>query len=211
MPTWNELFNNEEYVWTNLHEKVIDLARLLKDRKGYRILDLGSGGGRHLVYLAKQGFKVDGMDYSEKGLQISSNWLAKEGLDANLTRADMIALPYANDSFDALISIHVIFHNPIALLRKTMSEIYRILRTGGMVLLTFQSTRSFRFGRGEQLEPGTYIPDIGGDAGVPHHYMDLPEIAKEMEQFCVLNVNLFENDDINTGKSSHWEVLARKE
>jgi tellurite methyltransferase len=211
MPTWNELFSNEEYVWTNTHEKVIDFANLLKDHKGDRILDLGSGGGRHLVYLAKQGFRVDGMDYSERGLQHSSNWLAREGLDANLTRADMTALPYANNSFDALISIHVIFHNPIALLRKTICEIYRVLRPGGMALLTFQSTRNYRFGRGQKLGPGTYIPDIGGDAGVPHHYMDLSEIGKEMEQFCVLNVNLSENVDGDKRKSSHWEVLAKKE
>ena len=211
MPTWNELFDIEEYRWRNPHEKVIEIVNLLKDRKGTRILDLGCGAGRHLVYLAKQGFRVDGMDFSERGLLYANEWLSREGVDASLTRADMTALPYANNCFDALISVHVIFHNPLTQLRQSLSEIYRVLRPGGMALLTFQSTRSYRFGQGTQLEPRTFIPDIGGDAGVPHHFMDLAEIGKELDQFCVWNVNL--SEDVNEGraKSSHWEVIAQKE
>jgi ubiquinone/menaquinone biosynthesis C-methylase UbiE len=211
MPTWNELFDIEEYRWQNPHEKVIEIVRLLKDRKGMRILDLGCGAGRHLVYLAKAGFKVDGMDFSERGLSHASDWLSREGVGATLTRADMTALPYANNCFDTLISVHVIFHNPLAQVRQSLKEIYRVLRPGGMAFLTFQSTRSYRFGRGTQLEPGTFIPDIGGDAGVPHHYMDLAEIGKELDQFCVRNVNLSENTNYDSGISSHWEVIAEKE
>ena len=211
MPTWDELFSNEEFIWQNPHEKVVELARLLKDRKKMHILDLGSGAGRHLVYLAKEGFRVDGMDFSTRGLAYAREWLAREGVGATLTRADMTALPYEDNYFDALISIHVIFHNTLALLRQTLSEIYRILRPGGLALLTFQSTRSYRFGRGIQLEPGTFIPDIGGDAGVPHHFMDLVEIGRELDQFCVRNVNLYENYNEGSEKSSHWEVIAEKE
>jgi ubiquinone/menaquinone biosynthesis C-methylase UbiE len=211
MPTWNELFDNEEYIWHNPHEKVIEMVRLLKDRKRPRILDLGCGAGRHLVYLAKEGFRVDGMDFSERGLLYASEWLLREGVGATLTRADMTELPYANNCFDALISIHVIFHNLVTQLRQSLREIYRVLRPGGMALLTFQSTRSYRFGRGTQLEPRTFIPDIGGDAGVPHHYMDLAEIGKELDQFCVWNVNLSEDLNEGSAKSSHWEIIAEKE
>ncbi len=40
-----------------------------------RILDLGCDAGRHLIYMAKQGFEAHGIDISETGLNLTKKGL----------------------------------------------------------------------------------------------------------------------------------------
>jgi SAM-dependent methyltransferase len=210
MPEWNELFTKEENRWVEPHERVVEVVEYLP--AGARILDLGCGAGRHLAYLAKQGFNVVGTDIARRGLSYSRQKL--EALDAPvcLTCSDMTAIPHADEVFDAVISIHVIFHNPMAGLRRSIAEIYRVLKPGGMALITFQSTRSYRYGKGELLEPNTYLPDLGEDRGIPHHYSDLEELGRELRAFHVQKVlhDAHPSGEPSGGMSCHWEVIAIK-
>jgi 2-polyprenyl-3-methyl-5-hydroxy-6-metoxy-1,4-benzoquinol methylase len=45
---------------------------------------LGCGSGRHVVYLAKNGFEVYGIDIAKSGIKIAKEWLKDEKLKANL-------------------------------------------------------------------------------------------------------------------------------
>jgi len=212
MPTWNELFHQEELRWREPHERVIELASLIKERHPSRqpcILDLGCGAGRHMVYLARQSFRVHGMDLAISGLGYTRKWLDEEGLQGTISCADMTALPYASESFDALISIHVIYHTLKEEMNRTISEIERVLIPGGMALLTFQSRRSGRYGQGSQLEPNTFMPDTGLDNGIPHHFSDLTELADQLRAFVVRKVILEEHFSENL-LNSHWEVIIEK-
>lgn len=210
MPSWNELFRSDEHRWKDVYPPLIDFIKCNLHRDDHNILDLGCGAGRHLKYLAENGYAAFGMDISEYGLEACKSLCVQNELIPLLARADMVALPYASNAFDAVISIHVIFHNPKSLILQTISEIKRVLKPGGRTLLTFNSTYSSRYGTGEKLEEGTYIPDIGRDRGIPHHFSDLADLAGLLTGFKVLSVNLSENVD-DDHRSSHWIVAARKE
>lgn len=209
MPDWDVLFRQDEYRWKQPHERVVEFASLYPDPAGVKILDLGCGSGRHLVYLARQGFSVYGLDSSATGLGYAQKWLEAEGLSAELVQQDMTCLPYPDEYFDGLISIHVIFHNTLANMRKTIREIHRVLCPGGWALVTFQSKRNYRYRRGQEIEPDTFIPDIGADQGVPHHYSDLSEFDRECSQFIIRRAQLSEHLD-DEALSSHWEVWLQK-
>jgi len=62
MPTWDELFAQEEFRWKEPHERVVKLVPLLKGRGFHKIYDLGCGTGRHLGFLAHEGFEIYGSD-----------------------------------------------------------------------------------------------------------------------------------------------------
>ncbi len=211
MPTWNELFEQEEFRWKNPHEQVVALVPQLKARGARRLLDLGCGAGRHLVYLAREGFEVFGLDSAETGLQHSREWLAREGLTAELRKGDVAQIPYPDQSFAAVISLYVIYHKTLAEMQQVIAEIYRVLKPGGFALISLMSRRGYRYGPGQEIEPHTFITDRGDDSGIPHHYSDLAEIEMLFARFAIRRVELEEEPVEGKQMHSHWQVLVEKE
>lgn len=211
MPTWDELFKQEEFRWREPHHGVLRFAKLLKEKDNHRVLDLGCGTGRHLVFLAREGFEVFGTDISETGLEHARCWLEEEGLTAKLKRSDMGRIPHPDRFFDAVICFNVIYHATLEKMRRAIVEIHRTLRPGGLALLTFKSKRSFRYGKGEKLEPETFIHDEGADSGVPHHYSDREEIEHLLRAFAILEIDHMERIYEGGYHSSHWEVWVEKQ
>jgi cyclopropane fatty-acyl-phospholipid synthase-like methyltransferase len=108
---WDKLYKEKGKFFEEIQEDLPRVVRLLKKSGAKRVLDLGCGSGRHLVYLAKQGFNVYGIDNSKSGIEIGKNWLKKEGLKANLKIGDIYKnLPYPDDFFDAIISTQTLHH-----------------------------------------------------------------------------------------------------
>ncbi|NPV56699.1 MAG: class I SAM-dependent methyltransferase [Anaerolineae bacterium] len=212
-PTWDELYRTGESFWESPHpicQKLIDFAAT--NQKGNRtVLDLGCGNGRHLSLLASKWQHVTGLDNSRQGL-LQARQVIQQDRDANvcLVLGDMVHLPFSNSSFDSLLSTHVIYHNPMALIRQAIAEIFRVLRPGGVAALTFQSVRSWRYGYGVPLEPNTFIPDAGLDAGVPHHYFDAVELMIELRNFTLWSLELEESRNTEGHRSSHWQVILEK-
>lgn len=210
MNIWNQLFDREGFRWREPHERMGECVELLRDRGFHRILDLGCGAGRHLVYLAKQEFEVYGIDISETGLEHARRWLARERLVAYLSKSDMTQIPFPDGIFDGLISLYVIHHNTLENMRKTVAEIHRVLRPGGLAFLTLLAKRNERPGQGMEIEPDTFIHDAGPDCGVPHHYSDRGEVEELLRGFRILKLDLAEKVD-EEGRHSHWEVLVEKQ
>ena len=211
MPTWDELFKQEEFRWKNPHEQVVALVPLLREKGARRVLDLGCGAGRHVVYLAREGFEVYGVDIAENGLEHTRQWLEQEGLKAELRQSDIAQIPYAGGFFDAVISIYVIYHKTLTEMHPVVAEIYRVLRRSGVALISLQSKRGWRYRLGEEIEPDTFISDVGSDAGVPHHYSNLAEIEKLFERFVIRKIELEEGLFEGERRHSHWHVLVEKE
>ena len=210
MPTWNELFAQEEFRWKNPHAQVVALVPLLRERGARRVLDLGCGAGRHTVYLAREGFEVCGFDIAENGLAHTREWLARERLTAELRQGDIEQIPYPAEFFDAVISIYVIYHKKYAEMQQVIAEIHRVLKRGGLAVVSLQSTRGWRYQQGKAIEPGTFILDVGGDAGIPHHYSNLAEIEKLFARFAIHQVE--QEEHYEEGKRhSHWQVVVEKE
>jgi len=84
MQKWNEAFKKQGRIFTEVQEDIPSVSELLKKRDAKRILDLGFGSGRHVVYLAGEGFDVHGIDISREGLRITRSWLEEKNLKASL-------------------------------------------------------------------------------------------------------------------------------
>ncbi len=218
MPEWDELFKQERFQWRNPDRAVAALAKELKERprrpaaaaRRARVLDLGFGAGRHVVYLAHQGFEVCGTDVSARGLALTQEWLRRECLDADLQISDMTAIPYADGHFDAVISTYVIHHNTLDNIRRCVAEIYRVLAPGGRALLIVQSKRNYRYFHGQEVEGGTLVPDMGADAGVPHHFFDKAGLRELLSDFAVLSITAREHSDPQGRRHAHWKALVKK-
>lgn len=214
MADWDTLFKRKKYRRTRAHSGVVELVPLLKKRKCKKILDLGCGAGRHIIYLTKRGFFVVGSDISPRALKLSQKWLEKEEVkNYCLIGHDMTKLPFPDKHFDTVISINVIHHNPLNKIKKTVSEIRRVLKKGGLVLLTISSKKNYKFGSGKKLEKNTYLVCKAPDIYVVHHFFDEKSSKKLLSKFKILDLKEIVERWVIRGKQRqnvHWQVLAEK-
>lgn len=200
---WEAAYRKRAYAKREPHEDIDSLDQTFRKEGVRRILDLGCGDGCHLVYFARRGYEMCGLDSAPTAVRLAGDWLAKEGLSAQLVSGDMSAIPWADAVFDAVICIQTINHQRIAGVRRTMSEIWRVLCPGGWLFLTVSTDRpTGPVTNGREVEPNTYVLLSGHEKGVPHHFFNMDELLTELLQFEV--------GEIHKDGRHYTCVLARK-
>jgi len=94
-----------------------------------RVLDAGCGTGGNLAFLGQYG-PVTGLDYSPLALEFS-----RRRPGARLINGSILSLPFAAESFDLVTSFDVIYHRAVPDDQQAVSEVARVLRPGGRLLL----------------------------------------------------------------------------
>ncbi|HUV44879.1 MAG TPA: class I SAM-dependent methyltransferase [Dehalococcoidales bacterium] len=180
------------------HEDVESLHRLFHKNGARRVLDLGCGNGRHLVYFASLGYGMYGLDYAPTALRLAGKWLAERRLSAEMACADMTAIPFRSGSFDAVISFQVINHGTLDDIRRTTGEIHRILRDDGWLFVMVGGCRPpgpLHFRNGHEIEPGTYLLTDHLESGIPHHFFTTTELLDNYSRFKFIDL--------------HWDSRSR--
>jgi ubiquinone/menaquinone biosynthesis C-methylase UbiE len=109
---------------------------VLRPEPGERVLEIGPGTGYYSLDLAEwlaPGGTLELFDLQQEFLDHTMRRAAERGLD-NLvaTRGDATALPYDDDSIDAVVLVAVLGEIPDQ--AAAMSEIARVLRPGGRLV-----------------------------------------------------------------------------
>lgn len=99
---------------------------------GGRLLELAHGTGRFQIDLLAGGWQVVGFDLSPQMGQITRRRLQKQGLPVKLVRGKAQALPFPDQSFEAVVST---FPTPFIIEPATLSEIRRVLHPGGRLVI----------------------------------------------------------------------------
>lgn len=111
-----------------------DLAfDMIETNEGMKILDIGCGTGNFSIKLAKRGCRVTGIDISQKMLDVAKDKASQEALDIEFICMDVADLKFADNEFDAVISIAAFEF--IKDVKIALSEIFRVVRVGGQILI----------------------------------------------------------------------------
>ncbi|MGH7927116.1 MAG: class I SAM-dependent methyltransferase [Candidatus Binatia bacterium] len=105
--------------------------RLVREARG-RVLEVAVGTGKNLRYYPRES-RIVAVDLSKEMLKIAQMRAGKLSMKVSLLLADAAALPFADESFDAVVSSlsTCTFPDPVAALR----EMARVCRPTGKVLL----------------------------------------------------------------------------
>ena len=106
------------------------------DVAGLRVLEVACGRGGFVRQLARAGAHVTGCDFSSAALRAASSKVFSPDTPplATLVQGDAQSLPFADKSFDAVVSCETIEHLPQV--RTAIAEMYRVTRPGGKLFLT---------------------------------------------------------------------------
>jgi SAM-dependent methyltransferase len=190
---WDVIFAKDGRVFTELLPIFHEAALKFSENQTRNILDLGCGNGRHVIAFQQLGYDVVGFDRSPIGLRITQEWLDEEGQTASLVEGDgRYALPFQTAVFDGLISTQVIHHALLSEIRQTISEIWRVMATGGLAVISVAG-RTHQDTAYEEIEPGTFVPLDGSEAGLPHHIFTEDELRQEFSTFKIQEISYRDN------------------
>lgn len=111
-----------------------EIAALLGPLGGKRLLDVGCAWGYFLLSAAREGAEAFGVDYHEPFLQIAQRLARHNGVSVRLCFADAHRLPFADDSFDAVVCAEVLEH--ITDWDAVVAELARVAKPGGRVVIS---------------------------------------------------------------------------
>jgi ubiquinone/menaquinone biosynthesis C-methylase UbiE len=118
-------------------ERAFDLiVTTLNPQPGSTFLDAGCGSCAHSVRLARRGFRVEGVDFSESALGLAKEHIRQVGLEdrIQLQRENLTALSYPNETFDYAVCWGVLMHIPEV--EHAIAELARVMKPGGFLVVS---------------------------------------------------------------------------
>jgi ubiquinone/menaquinone biosynthesis C-methylase UbiE len=108
---------------------------------GARVLDVACGSGNLAIPLARAGAAVTGVDIAANLLIQARQRAAADGLPVRFDEGDAEELPYADDAFDAVVTMFGAMFAPRP--EVVASELARVLRSGGLLAMANWNPGSF--------------------------------------------------------------------
>lgn len=100
-----------------------------------KVLDAGCGDGMFSSLLYKKGADVVGVDFSDKAITFAKTLLPS----VNFVKTSIESLPFSNNSFDKIFLIETLEHFPPEKIFQILSELRRVLKNEGVLIITTPS------------------------------------------------------------------------
>ena len=187
---WNKAWNGVKTPYTQMPDLpyLSKIPASLLPHKAELVLDLGCGSGWLSIYLARDGFKILGVDVAAHAIELAKVWADQENLNTEFEVKDISNLDYAAGSFGGVVANSIFEHLTLELAEKTAATIERILKPGGTFVACFDKVGT---GPGEyyKLGDGTHVYTDKGRRGMMLRCFSEDEILKlfsafEVEEFA---------------------------
>jgi 2-polyprenyl-3-methyl-5-hydroxy-6-metoxy-1,4-benzoquinol methylase len=104
----------------------------LAEIRGARVLEIGCGSGEFSKVLGERGALVTAADISPAAVERTKR--LTKGLSVTCDVADLMALPYRDESFELVVSLETLEHTPSPF--QATAELVRVTRPGGRLIIT---------------------------------------------------------------------------
>lgn len=151
---FEEAYRTGEHGWPTTEPEKFVTDFLKKNRRslaGKRLLDIGSGEGRHTIAAAMEGLNAYGMDYQpiaiKRAIDFSKGKKIRGSL--NFVVGDIFNIPFQDRSFDLLIDYGCLHHIKKADADRYLNRLRFLLEDKGYFILSCFSSR-FKHYKGEK-------------------------------------------------------------
>jgi SAM-dependent methyltransferase len=102
-------------------------------RPGTKVLDAACGTGNLAVIAAQRGCITSGLDIASNLVLQARDRAMQNSLEIEFAEGDVEAMPYANESFDLVVSMYGVMFAPRP--DRVVSELCRVTKPGGLIAL----------------------------------------------------------------------------
>ena len=179
-----ELYSCLEHYY-KLRYKEMDI---FKEHSVRKVCDAACGFGAYSLAFSSNGFIVHSFDISKTAVSITKAGLNKYGIDSsNVKVASILNTGYPNEMFDGVIGHAVLDHLTVCDARKALEELFRIIRKGGLVMISFDTAEEDDFNIEHiVLEDGSMQYTDSSRAGMIFHPYEWGEIDVFLKKYNVI-------------------------
>jgi SAM-dependent methyltransferase len=134
----------------------------VEDRAQVRLLEVGSGAGANLWFMAREGFCVHGIEGSETAVRLTCERLDREcpawrAAGGQVQTGDFAPLPYPDDYFDAVLDVVAICYSSFEDAQRAYAELSRVTKPGGRLFSRTFARGCWGEGTGTQSAPDMWV------------------------------------------------------
>ncbi len=182
--------------------------KLIKKTNPKKILEVFCGDGKNLIYFAKKGYNIVGIESESEYLDKARKRLKQENLSENIIQHPVFMNPlsFEDNSFDVVYSYQYLNHNFKDQIIGVFREIFRVLKTGGLFSLKItieqfnlkhlhgdiykevdEEHLQIRF---RKLAPQTFAKLEGNEVWIPHYGFYNDELVECLEEIGFELINI---------------------
>lgn len=223
---WEDSYSKRDNYLFHPHEEVIRfVSKYIRKRVGLsqfsdilpgssprRVLDLGCGIGRHVMYCHDMGLEAYGVDLSETAIVAAIEWAGSRGsteLTPRLVQSDARSLPWDDGFFQYALSHGVLDSMPFDLARAVSTELARVMAPRGLFycdLVSGDDSHHAREFSGEEIVATAH------EKGTVQLYFNLSLIRSLFDGlFDITECNLIRREDvIKGGYTARYHLVLQK-
>ncbi len=220
----NSYRNRDNFVFEPNEEVVRFTSKYIRKRVGLedfldgknyvkngKILDLGCGIGRHIIYFNKMNLDAYGIDISKNAIKTAHLWAEKQkfaSFNSKIIQGDVRKLPWENKFFNFAISVGVLDGMEFEIAREACIELSRVVKKNSLVYI--------------DLICGEYLNEKRGYSGeevvtTKHENMTIQSYfdSKKIERlingfFSIESCMLIKREDLISDKfSSRYHIVLK--
>lgn len=184
---WSKVYEKDQAFFGEEPSEFAKRAMYLFKKNGFTsLLELGFGQGRDTLYFAHAGLNITALDYSQASVTAIESALPKNSIAKQHDVRKL--LPFPDHSFDACYS-HMLLCMELssAEISSALSEIFRVIKPGGLVLYSVRSVHDSYYKKGIHLGEKMYE---AGDFTV--HFFSEEMIQLLSGGFAMLSIDRLE-------------------
>jgi SAM-dependent methyltransferase len=193
---WNKRFTDEGIIWTFCPCKSAIIARDKFTGLGINsILIPGAGYGRNAKLFVDSGFKVSGIEISERAIEIAK----ENNVDIKYYQGSILDMPFDSEKYDSIFCfnfLHLFLQDD----RKVViGKFQEQLKNNGYGFVVVMSDQEESYGKGEEIEPNTYEQK----KGKPVHYFSDSDLQEHFKKFKIIETGIIEEPGSHGGEHLH--------
>ncbi|NBW73205.1 MAG: class I SAM-dependent methyltransferase [Microbacteriaceae bacterium] len=154
---WDKKYSTDEYIYTKTANRFV--VEYCEPLKGNTAIDLGGGEGRNSIWLAKQGFKVENIDFSQVALDKYLRFAEDESVSELCVANCADATDFESKLAPVDLGVIAYLQIPQSELRKAVLRLASSIKPGGHLFGVWHSRDNLVGGFGGPKDPDV-LPNV---------------------------------------------------
>lgn len=132
---WAKAYSGEVPHWATDMNPSKFVQEFIQQLNGYdhpSVLEIGCGNGRDSIFMSQAGFNVYSIDITPKAIELARENAAKVQASVDFRIANAEQLPFPEKTFNGVFTLSVLHSTNLS---QSLSEVYRVLDTGGVAFI----------------------------------------------------------------------------